>query len=59
MSAFFTSPRRGEVEAGAPAQASGEGSLHALGLAVSAPHPTGFATLRRSTSPQGGEVEGT
>jgi hypothetical protein len=29
----FTSPRRGEVEAVAPAKYSGEGSLHARGLA--------------------------
>jgi hypothetical protein len=30
---LLTSPRRGEVEAEAPAKASGEGFLHAFGLA--------------------------
>jgi hypothetical protein len=32
---FLTSPRRGEVEAAAPAKASGEGSLNVLELAES------------------------
>jgi hypothetical protein len=50
---LLPSPWRGEVEAGAPAKASGEGSLHASGLGGRGPSPAAHLTMRVDLSLRG------